>query len=202
MSPEKCKCLGKARTRTRSPVPVVLAYCHSLHILGYLLSSRTAPLSPWDVLCYCPIVTHSRLPGGAQGRLADHTMVQSDPQGSESAQGETVGENYCLWPPAMSKGLCLLGPCFHCGKAGVSSIWSTGTPPGSGECVLSRLPKSQRETFDHSALHHLVHSPEWAAVEMRASAYSYAPSPRFNQVVECCAALHELVAETVSCSPF
>ena len=64
------------------------------------------------MLCYCLIlVTHRRLPGGAQGRLADHTMVQSDPQGSESAQEETVGENYCLWPPAMSKGLCLLGPC-------------------------------------------------------------------------------------------
>ena len=60
---------------------------------------------------------------------------------------------------------------LHCGKAGVSSMWSTGTP-GSGECVLSRLPKSQREAFDHSALHHLVHSPERAAVEMRASAYS------------------------------
>lgn len=64
---------------------------------------------------------------------------------------------------------------LHCGKTGVSSMRSTGTPPGSGECVLSRLPKSQRETFDHSVLYHLVHSPEWAAVEMRASAYSCAP---------------------------
>ena len=92
----------------------LLCWFTAIHciILGYLLSSRTASLSPWDVLCYCLIlVTHSRLPGGAQGRLADHTMVQSDPQGSESAQEETVGENYHLWPPAMSKGLCLLGPC-------------------------------------------------------------------------------------------
>lgn len=57
------------------------------------LFPRTAFLSPWDVLRCFPIVTHSRLPGAAQGGFADHTMAQSDPWGSENAQKETVGEN-------------------------------------------------------------------------------------------------------------
>lgn len=154
-------------------MPVVLVYCHSLHILDISCLPGLHLCLP-GMLCYHPIVTPSRLPGGAQDKLADPTPW------FRVTHRETVGENYCLWPLAMSKGLCLLGPCSPLWEGRVSSSTERWDTPGNVECVLSRLPKSQRETFDYSALHHLVHSPEWAAVEMRASAYSNAPPPQFN----------------------
>lgn len=43
-----------------------------------------------------------------------------------------------------------------------SIVGQIQTPPGHGKNVLSRLPHGQKETFNHSVLHYLVHSQKQA----------------------------------------
>lgn len=104
---------------------------------------------------------HSKLPGAAQGGFADRTMAGSDPQRNEISQWALMFVDICYVQRTMLAGLVF--------SIGEGRIWATGKTPGSGELALSRLPKGQRETFDHSVLHHLIPSWEPGAVGMRTS---------------------------------